>query len=497
MTTTTTAAEQVEKYLAEEAARAEASPPPGDSPGDDSGDASPGKEAKKRSRHLASIRRQVSYYLSDENLLKGDAFVLRELRASPDGLSVGLDVVCDFKKMRKLLAGGDAFALVREALDEAPGTTIVAVEESDEGAAPRLCRVCPLPEEIVALVDAAAERDGAATRTVEVRNVKRGADAASLETTFAAVGAVEDVSLAEDERGKPTATIRFAEELGAIRAVEELNDADNWRFGLRVALASGKSSDAARRDAKLPVLRKEPPKYAEGDRKPAPSPAAVAAQKKREAEEKRRAEEQALRDAEPPIPEGRARGKLVYFKEGKYGFIRPNDGTKKEDNAFFALSELTPNDLATKLKIGDYLEYTPEEAEKPKARDVRRAPRPPKKKKKAKDDEEARAPSPPPAPAEPVSALEALALDVESRAPPKDGDEPADPGARPDRLLGYGRRSLNLKPKTKVGDDEPATYGPAKIAKGPDGTPGFARARTPKPTNFKIDAAEFVPSFLG
>ena len=109
----------------------------------------------------------------------------------------------------------------------------------------------------------------------------------------------------------------------------------------------------------------------------------------------------------------------------------------------------------------------------------------------------ARAPSPPPAPAEPVSALEALALDVESRAPPKDGDEAADPGARPDRLLGYGRRSLNLKPKTKVGDDEPATYGPSKIAKGPDGTPGFARARTPKPTNFKIDAAEFVPSFLG
>ena len=190
--------------------------------------------------------------------------------------------------------------------------------------------------------------------------------------------------------------------------------------------------------------------------------------KEREAEEKRRAEEQALRDAEPPIPEGRARGKLVYFKEGKYGFIRPNDGTKKEDNAFFALSELTPKNLATKLKIGDYLEYTPEEAEKPKARDVRRAPRPPKKKKKAKDDEEARAPSPPPAPAEPVSALEALALDVESRAPPKDGDEPADPGARPDRLLGYGRRSLNLKPKTKVGDDEPASYGPSKIAKGPD-----------------------------
>jgi hypothetical protein len=65
-----------------------------------------------------------------------------------------------------------------------------------------------------------------------------------------------------------------------------------------------------------------------------------------------------------------------------------------------------------------------------------------------------------------VSALEALALDVESRAPPKEGDEPADPGARPDRLLGYGRRSLNLKPKTKVGDDEPASYGPSKIAKG-------------------------------
>ncbi|KAH8050640.1 hypothetical protein JL722_11299 [Aureococcus anophagefferens] len=406
------------------------SPRDATSPGDDSGDASPGREAKKRSRHLASIRRQVSYYLSDENLLKGDAFVLRELRASPTA-SAGLDAACDFKKMRKLLAGCDAFALVREALDEAPGTTIVA-------------------------------RDGAATRTVEVRNVKRGADAASLEKTFAAVGAVEDVSLAEDERGKPTAAIRFAEELGAIRAVEELNDADNWRFGLRVALASGKSSDAARRDAKLPVLRKEPPKPAEGDRKPAPSPADVAAAKKKEAEEKRRAEEQALRDAEPPIPEGRARGKLVYFKEGKYGFIRPNDGTKKEDNAFFALSELTPKNLATKLKIGDYLEYAPEQAEKPKARDVRRC-----------------------AGTKYSTRLQCPA-DAESRAA-KDGDEAADRGAA-GPALGYGRRSLNLKPKTKVGDDEPPTYGPSKIAKGPDGTPGFARART-SAYELKIDAA--------
>ena len=121
------------------------------------------------------------------------------------------------------------------------------------------------------------------------------------------------------------------------------------------------------------------------------------------------------------IPEGRQRGKLVYLKEGlffcvrdfdlapgrviagaarrlvavvahaidappsravptagKFGFIRPRDAKSKDDHAFFNMNELcafvcaraSPVDAIAataplrrrpklKLKLGDYLEYTP------------------------------------------------------------------------------------------------------------------------------------------
>ena len=75
--------------------------------------------------------------------------------------------------------------------------------------------------------------------------------------SFAKVGSIEAVELGEDERGAPTASIIFDEELGAIRAVEELNDEDNWRFGMRVRLESGMAPSAARKAAGLPPRPKE------------------------------------------------------------------------------------------------------------------------------------------------------------------------------------------------------------------------------------------------
>ena len=74
---------------------------------------------------------------------------------------------------------------------------------------------------------------------------------------FAKVGSIEAIELGEDERGAPTASIIFDEELGAIRAVEELNDEDNWRFGMRVRLESGMAPSAARKAAGLPPRPKE------------------------------------------------------------------------------------------------------------------------------------------------------------------------------------------------------------------------------------------------
>ena len=82
------------------------------------------------------------------------------------------------------------------------------------------------------------ESNPAGGRAVAVTNI-RGKDAPALRLAFAKVGSIEAVELGEDERGAPTASIIFDEELGAIRAVEELNDEDNWRFGMRVRLESG------------------------------------------------------------------------------------------------------------------------------------------------------------------------------------------------------------------------------------------------------------------
>ena len=187
----------------------------------------------------------------------------------------------------------------------------------------------------------------------------RGKDAPALRLAFAKVGSIEAVELGEDERGAPTASIIFDEELGAIRAVEELNDEDNWRFGMRVRLESGMAPSAARKAAGLPPRPKEKkPQFNE-----------------------RCATEGSSRAAPPPpppipvvpvpviveeIPEGRQRGKLVYLKEGlffrvrdfylapgtpsphhqrrrragKFGFIRPRDAKSKDDHAFFNMNEL-------------------------------------------------------------------------------------------------------------------------------------------------------------
>ena len=196
----------------------------------------------------------------------------------------------------------------------------------------------------------------------------RGKDAPALRLAFAKVGSIEAIELGEDERGAPTASIVFDEELGAIRAVEELNDEDNWRFGMRVRLESGMAPSAARKAAGLPPRPKEKkPQFNE-----------------------RCATEGSSRAAPPPpppipvvpvpviveeIPEGRQRGKLVYLKEGlcfrvrdfylrvprhrravptagKFGFIRPRDAKSKDDHAFFNMNELCVFTASLCLRAG-------------------------------------------------------------------------------------------------------------------------------------------------
>lgn len=327
----------------------------------------------------------------------------------------------------------------------------------------------------------------------------RGKAAPALRLAFAKVGAVETVELGADERGAPTASITFEKDLGAIRAVEELNDEDNWRFGLRVRLADGRAPAAARKDAGLPprVKKPEKPSYNERCATEGSSRAAAAA-------------------PPPPvvhvpvvveaIPEGRQRGKLVYLKEGKFGFIRPRDAKSKDEHAFFAMNELPKN---LKLKLGDYLEFTPATGDakhgtpgKPRACGVTRAPRPKKPSKKQVEAlqrdaaEAARVAALAAAALErrhapPVSKLEALALRVEEGRGAAESVEVDENEERPDRL----RSRLRLTRRTTADDGpaEEAFSDVSRLAKGPDGTPGFARRRTIKPSAFCAEVAEYVP----
>ena len=156
------------------------------------------------------------------------------------------------------------------------------------------------------------------------------------------------------------------------------------------------------------------------------------------------------------------------------------------------------------MKLGDYLEYTPATGEpkngapgKPRATKVERAPRPKKPSKKQLEDaaEAARVAALAAAALErrnapPVSKLEALALRVEERRSTSESAEADEAEERPDRL----RSRLRLKARSASEPEQPFSD-VSKLAKGPDGTTGFLRARTIKPFGFSAEVAEFVPSF--
>ena len=173
-------------------------------------------------------------------------------------------------------------------------------------------------------------------------------------------------------------------------------------------------------------------------------------------------------------------------------------------DAIAATAPLRRRPKNLKLKLGDYLEYTPATGEpkngapgKPRATKVERAPRPKKPSKKQLEDaaEAARVAALAAAALErrnapPVSKLEALALRVEERRSTSESADVDEAEERPDRL----RSRLRLKARSASEPEQPFSD-VSKLAKGPDGTTGFLRARTIKPFGFSAEVAEFVPSF--
>ncbi|KAJ1447259.1 hypothetical protein M885DRAFT_543445 [Pelagophyceae sp. CCMP2097] len=469
------------------------------------GAAEVGEEA---SAHDRAVRRQVSYYFSDENLARGDDFMFDAFAESGD-FSVSLRDIAAFKKMKKLVPDQNLVAIA----DAVYGSEDVEVVVRTNSGELRVRRVKPLTEECAEALRLSAEARGdkkraneQKLRTVEVRNAK-GADEAALRNQFGVCGEVASVVFAADG-GVATALVEFAEPLGAIVAAETLNDVENWRFGLRVTLLSGETPDKARTRLGLPLPPRQKPtggfsrdaqfgNGAQGAFSPPRRDARDDAQGSR-----------SLPAAEEPLPppgEGRMRGRLLYIKlaeagkgkkaGGNYGIIRPLAAEAKEDTALFLFTDFLPKDGAKTLKRNDILDYVEElnDDGRKRAREVRRGPKPtarpapaPRAFTKAPAADESKGP---------LSKLAQLAnaLDTKRGAPADDADaaEAVADGVRPEHLRRFGvaMRSGDALAKTAVAVEQRSV-----LAKGPDGTAGFATPRTlpQRPSALRGDAYEFA-----
>mmetsp|Transcript_4042 Transcript_4042/g.16179 ORF Transcript_4042/g.16179 Transcript_4042/m.16179 type:complete len:680 (-) Transcript_4042:860-2899(-) len=539
-------------------------------------------------KRVTQTRRAIGQYLSDEGLRK-DAFLLSELRRSAtEPPSVALLVFLEAKRMKKTppklaveslwrepehattaaadttkpQSNGDdaagaaatkaAYAFrVPPSWTPPPATTTNSVAAYPADGAParpeKLDNAAPwephrwrigrdFSAEMRALIAAAPHVDlgeavasaSAEARTIEARNLQPR-HCADVRALFEPCGAVESSELGLDERGAMTrARVVFRDELGAITAVEKLNDAANWRFGLRVTLASGATPAHARRTAGLP------PRAADdgaADAAPADGdhhhPAGSASSSTQQQPQKHaaqnnnntngddddgaaaaRGDHAALpaKDAYDEQPDGRRRGRLAYLKPGKYGFVRPRDARSKEDNAFFLVSELSPRTL--QVALGDWLEYTPDlvvdkngEAKK-QARRVTKCDPPPKPAVASRADKQrntttngVKAAPAGDAPAGGGSTALARLCDALRENNGDAGDSTDAPTERPSRLRNFGlaNKTQNHHHANNPAHSSDAAPPPRRVqervAKGPDGTIGFTRPRT----KLRVAAAAFVP----
>ena len=219
-----------------------------------------------------------------------------------------------------------------------------------------------------------------------------------------------------------SATVVFEQVESALQAVEQLNDRDNWRAGLRVSLSNGMDVPAARRALC---------KLNDGGDARASSQEADCAESVTE---------------QPPT---RARGEICQLREGKFGFIRKARKGKRRpassENLFFTMDRVVEGD-ATVLRVGDVVEYEAytNDDGKPNARSIVRV-------------------------AKPEDDLEAEVAALVPDAPP--------PPPRP--RLALKARTAGAARATSEGS---VVHG--SVAKGPDGTSGFpagwrTAARTP------------------
>lgn len=172
---------------------------------------------------------QIEYYFSDRNL-PTDVHLLKQIEKGKGCVTIAH--LCTFRKMKKILNSKNwrevSCALIH-------GSTSLLVSKDGRCVKRRV----PL------------KMDKKLETTVIVRNLSRGSTIDSIKKIFSAIGSVIQVKRIEER----VASVEFEDVVHATDAVHKLNDEVNWRFGLRVQLASGKK---IKKKNKIDDFKKKP-----------------------------------------------------------------------------------------------------------------------------------------------------------------------------------------------------------------------------------------------
>ncbi|KAK3242819.1 hypothetical protein CYMTET_47490 [Cymbomonas tetramitiformis] len=186
-------------------------------------------EAGKVDPSVQKIITQVEFYFGDANL-PTDNFLMKQVRSNPEGW-VSLKTILSFRKMKNM----------KKSLKQVADALQLSSELAVHATGDRVRRIAKLPE-----VDPVEVQE----RTVIGENLPPKPTIADMEEIFGKVGKLMMVRICQpNQQQRSTAQaaggdlnvsnqlhvlVEYATVEEAARAVEELTDSDNWRFGLRV-----------------------------------------------------------------------------------------------------------------------------------------------------------------------------------------------------------------------------------------------------------------------
>ena len=171
----------------------------------------------------ASVRAQVEFYFSDENL-PGDDFLFKKTMQKNAMKPVPLRTIGTFNKIKSLLRKGYGLHPSSPWYELEIG---FAIERSE------LLRLTPCGTRVARTNPmAVADEEERRARTVKVSRMPVGATLASVEEMFSAAGTVQIV---RGEKGADNSfTVEFSCRESALKSVKMFDESSNWRSGRRV-----------------------------------------------------------------------------------------------------------------------------------------------------------------------------------------------------------------------------------------------------------------------